>query len=173
MSRRHTFASTFAVGAVAGASVLLAAPASANPQATAAYGTFTCSDGRTFDIFGMDVPRFPSQVGFLGGKGAVARWIASEETVTVTVLDGVHANEVIAVDNDYAGAANKGARAPQPDLLRLATCSTSESYNYEDVLTAETAGYVGLDASYVGATVNFTGSATRTVWVNPVQLSKR
>ncbi len=173
MDKRVTTLTAAAMLTAASAVGLAAAPAAANPQATAPYGTFACSDGRTVDIFGIAVPQFPTQVGFINGKGAVARWISAEETVTVTVLDGVHAGEVIAVDNDYAGAANKGARAPQPDLSQLATCSISESYDYEDVLTEETAGYVGLDASYVGATVNFTGSVTRTVWVNPVQLAHR
>jgi hypothetical protein len=173
MSTHRAITSGFAVGAAMSMSVLLASPASANPQATSPYGTFECSDGRTIDIFGMDLGRFPTQVGFIDGKGAVARWIAIEETVTVTVLDGDHEGEVMVVENDFDAPANKGRRTIQPDLSQLATCAVAESFDYEDVLTEETVAYLGLDASYIGATVNFSGSNSRTVWVNPVQLSQR
>jgi hypothetical protein len=173
MSARHAITSSLALGALLGASVLLAGPATANPQATNPYGTFECSDGRTLDIYGMDLPRFPGVVGFIDGKGAAARWFEGEEQVTVTVLDGAHAGEVIHADNVYSVPANPGRRTTEPDLSQLATCAVEESFDYDEVLTETTAGYVGLDASYIGATVNFTGTASRTVWVNPVQLSKR
>lgn len=173
MHKRVTALTAAAVLASASAVGLVAAPAAANPQATAPYGTFTCSDGRTVDIFGIAVPRFPTQVGFIGGKGAVARWFGVQDTGAVTILDGAHAGEVFAIDNAFTGPANRSRRASPPDLSTLATCTGVEDYRYDFALDQESADFLGLDASYLGAQAHVEGTSSTTVWINAVQLAHR
>ena len=152
---------------------VLAAPASANSQATSPYGTFNCSDGRIVEFFGMPVPHFPTQVGFLDGKGAVARWVATTNTGTLTVLDGAHKGQVIPFDIDEAGPANASRRVSAPDLSTLATCTRSEESSDTFQVDQGTADFLGLDSSYIGANVTSKDSFSLTVWVNPVQLAHR
>lgn len=173
MSARHASTISLAVGILLTGSVAVASPAVANSQATAPYGTFTCSDGRTFEIFGMPVLRFPSQVGFINDKGVLARWYAAQESGSVTVLDGPHAGEVVPFDNAFSGPINRSRRASQMDLSELATCSAVEQYSYTFTMDQERADYLGLDATYVGALVAATGSSTTTVYLNGNQLAHR
>ena len=173
MSIRRSSTLALALGALLAGSVVVATPAVANSQATSPYGTFTCSDGRTFDIFGMPVLRFPSQVGFINDKAVVARWLDTLESGSVTVLDGVYVGQVIPFENSFSGPINRSRRASLTNLSELASCSTWEQYSYTFVMDEERAGYLGLDATYVGALVAATGSSTVTVWINAEQLAHR
>ena len=173
MHKRVTTLTAAAVLTAASAVGLGAAPAAANPQATAPYGTFTCSDGRTVDIFGIAVPQFPTQVGFIGGKGAVARWFGVQDIGSVTILDGAHEGEVFANDNAFTGPANHSRRASLPDLSMLATCTGTDDYSYHFAMDQESVDFLGLDSSYLGAQAHVEGTSSTTVWINPVQLAHR
>ena len=174
MSRRHAIPSGLAAAALVAASVLLATPASANPNATSSLGTFICSDGRTVDVVGMSSPRFPHQVGFVGGKAIVARWIAGQQTASIVFLDGAHAGEPPnLVDATFAGPGNEHSRASAPDLSAFASCTTGGLATYPFTMDQSTADYLGLDSSYVGANTMITENFSETVWINPLQLSKR
>lgn len=159
-------ASAFAFG-------LMAVPASANPQATAPYGTFTCSDGRTFDVFGIAVPRFPAQVGFVDGRGIVARWFVSSDRGSLTILDGDYAGDVISFDSHVSGPLNHSRRATPLDLANFTSCTSEGSQDYQSVLTQSDIDILGLEAKYLGASARVVDASSTIVWVSPVQFAHR
>lgn len=172
-----------AAALLAAGPALMAAPASANSQATASYGTFSCSDGRTVEFFGMPTPRFPELVGFLDGRGVVAQWVANDADGTLTVLSGVHQGESIPLDAlnlDFGPAPVPGrSHRPPPasatDLDgKFTSCTRTDQLDPNPTtLTQDDLDQLGLDSSYLGALVTVEGSASATVWINRVQLSHR
>jgi hypothetical protein len=150
--------------------------ASATSQATVSYGTFTCSDSRTFEVFGMAVPRFPAQVGFVDGRGIVARWFAGTETGRVTILA---TGEVIHFAINFEGPLNRSQRVAPLDFANLTSCTSAGSrplFGY--TLTQWDVDYLGLDRlglhpPYAGALANIVDYDSTTVWVNPVQFAHR
>ena len=97
-----------------------------NQQATSPYGAFTCSDGRTFDITGMPSPRFPIQVGFMDGKGVVARWFDQSYYAKIVGPDQVASKAVPFAPDPFSGPVNKSRRASSLDLSGLATCISAQ-----------------------------------------------
>lgn len=175
MIGRRSFATSAALALAVGA---LATPSAlaANQQATTPYGTFECSDGRTFAITGMSTPRFPQLVGFMGGKGVVARWVESSASGTIEVLDGTHEGQVIDFSfPPFSGPANQSRRASAPDLSRLATCVTEGHDGGEFTLTADDVLALGLKPSveYIGAAVRVDQHFMTKVWINSAQLAAR
>lgn len=144
-----------------------------NQQATTPYGTFTCTDGRTFDITGMPSPRFPIQVGFMSGRGVVARWFdQSFRAEIVAPAEVVPDAEVFAPD-PFSGAVNSSRRASTPDLSGLATCSSTQDALSWWVLDAETAAMFGLDESFAGTSVEVHEESSLTVYINAKQVAAR
>jgi hypothetical protein len=175
MIGRRSFATSAALGLADGA---LATPSAfaANQQATMPYGTFTCSDGRTFAITGMSAPRFPQLVGFMGGKGVVARWVESSASGTIEVLDGIHDGQAIAFSfPPFSGPANHSRRASAPDLSRLDTCVTEGHDAGEFTLTADDVMALGLEpgVEYIGAGVRVEQTFMTKVWIQSTQLAAR
>jgi hypothetical protein len=160
-----------------------AAPAAlaGNQQATTPYGTFECSDGSTHEIFGMPSPRFPIQVGFIGGKGVVARWFESEFNVTLLALYDANTEEELEIPNDvtaaegqFAGPANMSRRVSQPNLAGLVTCTKiEENLTYTMPLDQEAVDMFGLDDSYIDTEVMIEEDSKLTVYINPKQFAAR
>lgn len=183
MRTRRSARAGLAVALLAASPALMAAPASANSQATTSYGTFSCSDGRTAEFFGMPTPRFPEWVGFLDGRGVVAQWVANDADGTLTVLTGPHTAQVIPLDElnlDFGpaplpGRSHRPLPASASDLDAMFTsCTRVDQFDPSPtVLTQDDLDQLGLDSSYLGALVTVEGSASTTVWINRVQLSHR
>jgi len=177
MSVHHTITAGLATSALLGASLLLSTPATAAPPNPSPLGTFTCVEGDsiwTIDVAGVNLPRFPHQVGFVGGKAVVGRWMTNVDEGTLNVIEGPNDAEVLAFSFDLSGPLNPGHQASTPDLSRLTACSTGGSGTTEPfALDQGSADVLGLDDSYVGALVTVTETWSETVWINPVQLSKR
>jgi hypothetical protein len=178
MSVHHTITAGLATSALLGASLLLSTPATAAPPNPSPLGTFTCVEGdsiRTIDVAGVNLPRFPHQVGFVGGKAVVGRWITSVDQGTLNVNDGPNGTEVIPFSFNDSGPLNPGRQASTPDLSTLTACSASggPGTSEEFPLDQGSVDNLGLDNSYVGALVTVTETWSETVWINRVQLSKR
>ena len=176
MSVHHAITTGLAAGALLGASLLLSPPATAAPPNPAPLGTFTCVEGnsiRTLDVSGVNLPMFPHQVGFVGGKAVVGRWMRNVDQGTLNVIDGSHAGEAISFSLDISGPLNPGRQANTPDLSTLTPCSTSGAGTSEFELDPGSVDQLGLGDSYVGARVTVTETWSETVWINRVQLSKR
>ncbi|NMM24858.1 MAG: hypothetical protein HHJ11_15465 [Phycicoccus sp.] len=177
MSVQHTITTGLAAGALLGASLLLAPTATAAPPNPYPLGTFTCVEGsssRTLDVSGVNLPRFPRQVGFVGGKAIVGRWMRNVDEGTLNVIEGPNGIEDISFSVDFSGPLNPGRQASTPDLSRLTPCSTGGGGISEQfTLDPGSVDQLGLDDNYVGALVTVTDTWSETVWINPVQLSKR
>lgn len=178
MSARHLITTGLAGGALIGASLLLSPPATAAPPNPSPLGTFTCVEGNsimTLDVSGVNLPRFPHQVGFVGGKAVVGRWMRNVDEGTLNVIEGPKGAEVIEFSFDISGPLNPGQRASTPDLSTLTPCrsgggpGTSEPF----LLDSASVDKLGFDESYSGALVTVTETWSETVWINRVQLSKR
>lgn len=146
-----------------------------NHQATAPYGTFTCSDGRTFDITGMPSPRFPIQVGFMDGKGVVARWFTQSYRAEIVGPDEVAGDAVPFEPDPYAGFANMSRRASSPDLSRLASCTSSGEAMTEHALDAEAVAMFGLPVSSIDPETEVLVHEvfSLTVYINAKQVAAR
>jgi hypothetical protein len=93
---------------------------------------------------------------------------------TLNVIDGEHAGDVRTFSLDISGPLNPGRRANTPDLSTLTPCSTGGGGTSEEfTLDPGSVDQLVLDPSYVGALVTVTDTWSETVWINPVQLSKR
>ena len=141
-------------------------------------GTFTCVEGnsiRTLDVSGVNLPMFPHQVGFVGGKAVVGRWMSNVDGGTLNVIEGPHEGEVISFSLDISGPLNPGRQANTPDLSTLTPCSTGGGPGTSEQFPLDqgSVDQLGLDDSYVGALVTVTETWSETVWINRVQLSKR
>ena len=178
MSVHHAITTGLAAGALLGASLLLSPPATAAPPNPAPLGTFTCVEGnsiRTLDVSGVNLPRFPHQVGFVGGKAVVGRWMRNVDQGTLNVIAGPHGPEVISFSLDISGPLNPGRQANTPDLSTLTPCITGGGPGTSEQFPLDqgSVDQLGLDDSYVGARVTVTETWSETVWINRVQLSKR
>jgi hypothetical protein len=183
MRTRRTVRAGLAAVLLAAGPAVIVAPASANSEATVSYGTFSCSDGRTVEFFGMPAPRFPELVGFLEGRGVVAQWVANDADGTLTVLNGVHQGQSIALDTlnlDFGpaplpGRSHRPVPASATDLDdKFTSCTRTDHLDPSPTtLTQEDLDQLGLDSSYLGAVVTVDGSANTTVWISRMQLSQR
>ena len=144
-----------------------------NQQATTPYGTFTCTDGRTFDITGMPSPRFPIQVGFMDGRGVVARWFDQSFRAEIVAPEKVAAAAEAFAPDPFSGPANNSRRASTPDLSGLATCTSTQDALSWWMLDAETAGLFGLDESFAGTLVEVHEESSLTVYINAKQVAAR
>ena len=144
-----------------------------NQQATTPYGTFECSDGRTFDIAGMPSPRFPIQVGFMDGQGVVARWFDQSFRAEIVAPDDVAEVAEAFAPDPFSGPVNKSRRASSLDLSGLATCSSAQDAVSRWVLDAETVSLFGLDESFIGASVDVHEVSSLTVYINAKQVAAR
>ena len=157
-----------ALGAVMAPSAL-----AGNHNATASYGTFTCSDGRVFDITGMPRPTFPIQVGFMDGKGVVARWFDQTYSAEIVEPAGVAGVADPFAPDPFSGPANMSRRASTLDLSSLATCTNSGEATSPYVLDAEAATMFGLPDSYIGTAVMVHEVFSLTVYINAKQVAAR
>ncbi len=144
-----------------------------NQQATSPMAPSTCSDGRTFDITGMPSPRFPIQVGFMDGRGVVARWFDQSFRAEIVAPDEVADVAEVFAPDPFSGAANRSRRASSPDLSGLATCTSAQDAVNTWVLDAETVSLFGLDESFIGASVDVHEVSSLTVYINAKQVAAR
>lgn len=175
MSDRRTITTCIAGGALLGASLLVAPPALAgNQRATNPYGTFECSDGRTFDIYGMASPRFPIQVGFLDGKGVVGRWMHESYSAEIVAPAEIAAlANPNPVEEEHEGTLNRSRGQSPADLEGLASCVSSGAGEAQYLITADLASMFGLDDHHIGKTVTIAEEYALTVWINASQVAKR
>ncbi len=124
----------------------------------------------------MNSPRFPQLVGFMGGKGVVARWVESSASGTIEVLDGIHRGQVIPFSfPPLSGPANQSRRASAPELSRLDSCVTEGHDSGEFTLTADDVLALGLEPAvgYTGAAVRVDQTFMTKVWITSAQLAAR
>jgi hypothetical protein len=173
-TRSHAgrFAASAALALSLGA-VLAPSALAGNQQATTPYGTFECSDGRTFDITGMPSPRFPIQVGFMDGKGVVARWFDQAFSAKIVAPKEVADVAVAYTPDPFSGPVNRSRRAGALDLSGLATCSSAQDAVSSWELDAETVSLFGLDESFSGAVVDVQEVSSLTVYINAKQVAAR
>ena len=173
---KNNMSRTITLGAISAMGVaLLTPPASAAPPNAADLGDLTCSDARTLQVDGVDLPHFPHQVGFVDGKGVVARWMHLFDSGSLTITATA---EVFPFDVELWGPTNPGRRTTEPDLLRLVECTISFAGSNTITLTADDIAQllalgVALDSTYVGAEATIEESGYETLYVDPVQLSRR
>ena len=153
----------------------LTAPAAlaGNHNATASYGTFTCSDSRTFDITGIATPRFPIHVGFMDGKGVVARWFDQSYSAKIVLPAEVADDAVAFAPDPFSGPATMSRRASSPDLSSLATCTSAGEATSPYTLDAAMAEMFGLPASSIGTPVMVHEAFSLTVYITTQQVAAR
>jgi len=165
MSLRHlTVGLVAAVGAVA----LLAPSAHAAPPSAQFDGTYTCTNGQSYEVYVSE----HSLVGYVNGKAVTPRAFEFTSALALVVADGPYAGDVITAgaDSGVTGANNKPVLHP---LNNTSTCTQAFSGPTEFVVDDQAVEFFGIDAKYIGSLVTGTENASITVWITTQQLARR
>jgi hypothetical protein len=161
----------FALGLVAafGALAFVAPSAQAAPPTAQFDGTYTCSNGQSYEVYVSE----HSLVGYVDGKAVTPRAFHFTSMLTLVVQDGPYAGDVITVaaDSGVTGASNRPVNSAA--LNGTSTCTQAFSDDVEFVVGEEEVGFFGIDPKYLGSTVSGTEEGSITVWVTTNQLARR
>jgi hypothetical protein len=151
-------------------SLSLTAPsAPAAPPSAQFDGTYTCSNGQSYDVFVSS----RSLVGYIDGKGVAPRAFQFTSQLSLEVQDGPYAGDVITAGVDSGVTGPNGQPVSDLVLQGTSTCTQTFSGDVQFVVDQESVDFFGIDAKYLGSTVSGTEDASITVFVTSSLLEHR
>ena len=152
-----------------GAIAFMTPGAQAAPPAAQFDGTYTCTNGQSYEVYVSE----HSLVGYVDGKAVTPRAFHFTSMLTLDVVGGPYAGDVITVaaDSGITGASNRPVNSNA--LNGTSTCTQAFSDDVEFVVGEEEVGFFGIDPKYLGSNVSGTEEGSITVWVTTNQLARR
>jgi len=152
-----------------GAFAFVAPSAQAAPPTAQFDGTYTCTNGQSYEVYVSE----HSLVGYVDGKAVAPRAFQFTSMLTLVVVDGPYAGDVITVaaDSGVTGAGNRPVNSHA--LSGTSACTQAISDEVEFVVGEEEVGFFGIDPKYLGSSVSGTEEGSITVWITTNQLARR
>ena len=160
---------TLGLVAALGFFAFLATGAHAAPPTAQFDGTYTCSNGESYEVYVSE----HSLVGYVGGKAVTPRAFDFTSTLTLVVQDGPYVGDVITVEADSGVTGPNNQPVNSHALNGTSTCTQTISDDVEFVVGEQELEFFGIDAKYLGSTVSGTETGSITVWVTTQQLARR
>lgn len=160
---------TLGLVAAFGSFAFLAPGAQAAPPTAQFDGTYTCTNGESYEVYVSE----HSRVGYVDGKAVSPRAFHLTSTLTLVVQDGPYAGDVITVEADSGVTGPNNQPINSRALNGTSTCTLTFSDDVEFVVGEQELEFFGIDAKYLGFTVSGTVEGSITVWVTTQQLARR
>ena len=160
---------TLGLVAALGSFAFLAPGAQAAPPTAQFDGTYTCTNGQSYEVYVSE----HSLVGYVDGRAVTPRAFHFTSMLTLVVQDGPYAGDVITVEADSGVTGPSNQPVNSHALNGTSTCTQAISDDVEFVVGEQELEFFGIDAKYLGSTVSGTETGSITVWVTTQQLARR